>query len=239
MTIKKSQYILLCLDAEYPGNGMNPGDPDGIWGPKTGAAVLAFQKWYGVEPQDGFLGDITNNALMQAFLYGKTVTVKEADPAILNSGSTEESTEDAAAGAEQYLQADGYYHIPRGVEVQLSPHLWASEIHCQGTGCCTESKISKRIVEMFEEIREDMGVPLEIGSAGGSGYRCPTRNADPSVGGAAGSLHLNSDAVDIHYTNPSELMACVQRHLTDGEYGLYSWGCHVGVWDRGYVNRFQ
>ena len=47
-----------------------------------------------------------------------------------------------------------------------------------------------------------------------------------------------SDAVDLHYSDPTKLKAVVLRHLKDGEVGLYKWGCHVGRWDRGYVSQF-
>ena len=35
-----------------------------------------------------------------------------------------------------------------------------------------------------------------------------------------------------------EALAGVNRHITDGEIGVYSWGIHVGVWNLGFVNRF-
>ena len=153
----------------------------------------------------------------------------------------EKKAEDQAAaeggGAEKYLQADGFYHIPRGVDVQLTRNFWAHEIHCQGVGCCTESVISKRILDLAQEIRDDLGEPLSIGDAGGSGYRCQIHNAEIR-GASPKSLHTLSEAVDLHYKNPPKLKAVAKRHLTDGEIGLYDWGCHVGRWDRGCVSEF-
>ena len=124
------------------------------------------------------------------------------------------------------------------MEVQLTRNFWASEIHCQGVDCCTESVISKRIMDLAQEIRDDIGEPLSIAKAGGSGYRCPVHNAQ-TPGASKTSLHTISDAVDLHYRDPAKLKAATLRHLRDGEVGLYSWGCHVGRWDRGYVNQFS
>lgn len=225
MTIKKVQELLDYLDYSCT--------IDGIWGPETKKKLMQFQADFGIAA-DGMTGPDTYAALKHAVCYGME-SITSADQEDVNESV--DDVNDIVYGAEQYLKSDGYYHIPRGVRVRLSKNLWSDEICCQGSGCCTESKISKRIVDMFQAIRDDMGVPLEIGSAGGSGYRCPARNAD--VGGASGSLHMISEAVDIHYRYPAKLKECVLRHLTDGEVGLYSWGCHVGCWDRGYISEFN
>lgn len=176
-------------------------EEDGIWGPRSQAAL--------------------DSALL------KHGTSSSFDAVVESTFSTD---------AQQYLQADGYYHIPRGVNVQLSDHLWSHEVACQGSGCCAESVINPSMVDLFEEIRVDYGKPIEIVTAGGSGYRCPQHNAD--VGGAAGSLHLTGSAFDMH-ANVIELLPVVLRHLKDGEYGVYSDFIHVGIWHRGYVNRYQ
>lgn len=140
--------------------------------------------------------------------------------------------------AEQYLKSDGYYHIPKGVNVRLTKNFSSKEVECQGKGCCTETVISKRIMDTAQAIRDEIDEPLEIGGAGGSGYRCQKHNADPNVKGAANSLHLISDAVDLHYRNPAKLKSVALRHVKDGEVGIYSWGCHVGLWNRGVVSQF-
>lgn len=46
------------------------------------------------------------------------------------------------------------------------------------------------------------------------------------------------DALDLHCRDKNKLLAVVNRHITDGEIGVYSWGIHVGVWNLGFVNRF-
>lgn len=219
MTIEQIQSLLTYL-------GYNPGAVDGADGANTQAAVKAFQAAESLTV-DGMVGVQTEKALLDAVGNGRVY--KPPDTA--NADKT------AAVGdAAQYLRADGCYHIPRGVEVRLTKNFMASEIHCQGKGCCTESVISKRIMDLAQEIRDDLGEPLCIGTAQGSGYRCKVHNA--AVGGAWNSLHMISDAVDLHYSDPARLKAVVLRHLTDGEVGLYKWGCHVGRWDRGYVSQF-
>ena len=219
MTIKQIQSLLTYL--EY-----DPGPIDGLDGANTRDAVKAFQAAEGLTV-DGVVGVQTEKALLDAVSNGR----------VYKPPDTENADKTAAVGdAAQYLRADGCYHIPRGVEARLTKNFMASEIHCQGVGCCTESVISKRIMDLAQEIRDDLGEPLCIGTADGSGYRCKAHNA--AVGGAGNSLHMISDAVDLHYSDPAKLKAVVLRHLTDGEVGLYKWGCHVGRWNRGYVSQF-
>ena len=217
MTTKQRQNLLAYL-------GYYSGNIDGIYGQQTKAAVERFQEAFGGIVVDGLAGDETDKALRHAVAYGMPEAVADKMSAT------------AYADAEQYLQPDGCYHIPRGVDVKLSKNLWAHEIHCQGTGCCKESIISKAMVEMFQLIRDDYGDSIEIATAGGSGYRCNTHNAE--VGGAYASLHMTGNALDLHCRDKDKLLSVVNRHITDGEIGVYSWGIHVGVWNRGFVNRF-
>lgn len=220
MTTRQIQDALDLLD-------YGPIDNDGVSGPATQEAVRRFQRQEGLE-EDGIPGPLTQSQLLDAVIRQRYYEPPDTAPAVDKNPLT--------TAAAQYLQADGCYHIPRGVDVQLTKNFWAHEIHCQGVGCCTESVISKRIMDLSQEIRDDLGEPLAIGDAGGSGYRCPTHNAE--VNGAAGSLHMISDAVDLHYKNPPKLKKVALRHLKDGEIGLYDWGCHVGRWNRGYVSEF-
>lgn len=217
MTTKQRQNLLAYL-------GYYSGDIDGIYGQQTKAAVERFQEAFGGIVVDGLAGQETDKAMRHAVAYGMPEAVAD------KMSATE------SADAEQYLQSDGCYHIPRGVDVQLSKNLWAHEIHCQGNGCCKESIISKKMVEMFQLIRDDYGDSIEIAQAGGSGYRCSIHNSE--VGGAYASLHMTGNALDLHCRDKEKLLVVVNRHITDGEIGVYSWGIHVGVWNRGFVNRF-
>lgn len=219
MTIRQAQCLLEYL-------GYDPGVIDGANGPNTRDAVMAFQRAEGLAA-DGIAGANTQSKLLEAVAQGRFYAPQEPVSKPTSGGGE----------AAKYLQADGCYHIPRGVDVQLTTNFRASEIHCQGVGCCTESVISKRIMDLAQAIRDDLGEPLTIGTSGGSGYRCKTHNAATS-GASPTSLHTISEAVDLHYKDPDKLKAVVLRHLKDGEVGRYPWGCHVGCWDRGYVSQF-
>ena len=220
MTIRQIQNLLDYL-------GYDPGPIDGANGPNTEDAVRAFQAAEGLTA-DGIPGPLTEAKLLEAVAAGRMYNPPDKVPAATQTTGT--------ADAAQYLRSDGCYHIPRGVDVQLTRNFRAREIHCQGVGCCSESVISKRIMDLAQAIRDDLGEPLEIGGAGGSGYRCPAHNK--AVRGSVRSLHLLSEAVDLHYKDPAKLKAVALRHVADGEIGLYDWGIHLGCWDRGYINQF-
>ena len=190
MTTKQRQNLLAYL-------GYYSGDIDGIYGQQTKAAVERFQEDFGVIVVDGLAGDETDKAMRHAVAYGMPESVADKMSAT------------ASAAADKYLQSDGCYHIPRGVDVQLSKNLWAHEIHCQGNGCCKESIISKQMVEMFQRIRDDYGDSIEIATAGGSGYRCSIHNSE--VGGAYASLHMTGNALDLHCRDKDKLLAVVNR----------------------------
>lgn len=229
MTNEKKQCLLKYL-------GYYTGGVDNLWGPLSQKAVKDFQNAEGIEP-DGVFGDGTLAQVLDAVANGR-FKAEDNPPSEAPSQSAPATDVPATdfSDAAKYLQADGYYHIPRGVDVQLSRNLWAHEVMCQGKGCCTESVISKRMVETFQAIRDDYGEAIEIGDADGSGYRCSIHNR--AVGGAIGSLHLTGNAFDLHGKNKAKLLSIVEKHITDGEIGVYSWGIHAGVWIRGYVNRF-
>lgn len=218
MTIKQIQCLLEYL-------GYEPGAIDGANGPKTRDAVMAFQRAERLAV-DGIAGANTQAKLLDAVAQGRFYAPQEPMSKPTAGGGE----------AEKYLQADGCYHIPRGVDVQLSKNLWAHEVMCQGVGCCQESIISKRMVDTYQDIRDEYGDAIEIATAGGSGYRCDTHNRE--VGGAAGSLHKLGCAFDMHCRDKSKLLGIVERKITDGEIGVYSTFIHGGVWNRGYVNKF-
>ena len=218
MTVRQAQCLLEYL-------GYDPGVIDGANGPNTRDAVMAFQRAEGLAA-DGIAGANTQSKLLEAVAQGRFYAPQEpvSKP---TSGDGE---------AAKYLHMDGCYHIPRGVDVRLSKNLMAHEVVCQGKGCCTESIINKRMVETYQDIRDEYGDAIEIATAGGSGYRCDTHNRE--VGGAAGSLHKLGCAFDMHCRDKPKLLGIVERKITDGEIGVYSTFIHGGVWNRGYVNRF-
>ena len=206
--------------------GYGPISNDGAMGPATQEAVKKFQRAEGLA-DDGIPGPLTKAKLLDAVAAGRVYKPPGKVPA-----DKESLTTDAA----QYLRSDGCYHIPRGVDVRLSKNLMAHEVVCQGKGCCTESIISKRMVDTYQDIRDEYGDAIEIATAGGSGYRCDTHNRE--VGGAVGSLHKLGCAFDMHCRDKPKLLGIVERKITDGEIGVYSTFIHGGVWNRGYVNKF-
>lgn len=207
--------------------GYGPISNDGALGPATREAVKKFQRQEGLS-DNGIPGPLTEAKLLDAVAAGRVYKPPDKVP----EASQTAGTDDAA----KYLKSDGCYHIPRGVDVRLSKNLMAHEVVCQGKGCCTESIISKRMVETYQDIRDEYGDAIEIATAGGSGYRCDKHNRE--VDGAAGSLHKLGCAFDMHCRNKPKLLGIVERKITDGEIGVYSTFIHGGVWNRGYVNRF-
>lgn len=214
MTIQQIQNLLQYL-------GYYNLDVDGIWGQGSEQATRDFQKAEGLNV-DGDPGKLTQAALIDAVAHGRF--------------KVQDKPSDCAEGASRYLHPDGYYHIPRGVNVQLSKNLWSNEVMCCGKGCCKESVISKRMVETFQAIRDEYGAAISITTQGGSGFRCPFHNA--YVSGSRTSLHLTGDAFDLHAADKNRLLAVCEKIITDGEIGIYSWGVHAGVWNKGFVNRF-
>lgn len=206
MTVKQKQCLLTYL-------GYEPGEIDGLDGPKTRAAMQSFVADYGSEE------------LLLAAVAGTAAKIKQKD---VDPQSYSE--------AEQYLGADGYYRIPKNVNVRLTKNFFSDEFDCQGGICCSVTVIYKPALLVWQAIRDEIGEPLAVGSAGGSGYRCSFHNRE--VSGAANSLHLTGAAADLHYKNPAKLKAVALKYVKDGEVGLYSWGCHVGLWNRGYVSQF-
>lgn len=221
MTTRQIQNLLDYL-------GYDPGPIDGANGPSTEDAVRAFQTAEGLAV-DGIAGEQTQARLREAVFQGREYKPPDKAPAASQTTGT--------ADASKYLQSDGCYHIPRGVDVRLSKNLMAHEVVCQGVGCCQESIINKRMVETYQDIRDEYGEAIEIATAGGSGYRCDTHNRE--VGGASGSLHKVGCAFDMHCRDKAKLLRIVERHITDGEIGVYATFIHVGVWNRGFVNRFN
>ena len=67
-------------------------------------------------------------------------------------------------------------------------HFKVSEFACKH---CGDNKIDQRVINMAEEIRQKLGVPVRINS----GYRCETHNKN--VGGVKGSKHTKGLAADL------------------------------------------
>lgn len=205
MTTYQQQLLLAYL-------GFSPGPLDGVDGVKTNAARKSFERAFGVPAGD---------ANLQAAVAGAIAPIPKAEVA---TGKV--SSDDLAA----CLHSDGFYHIPKGANIQLSEHYRSREFDCQ---CkrpgCTVTIIHPTLVDACETMRVDLSRPVTITDGGGSGYRCPAHNAE--VGGAANSLHTMGLAADLHCpgSTPDEMAALAEARANYGEVGKYNWGIHLGV----------
>lgn len=80
----------------------------------------------------------------------------------------------------------------KGVKVQLSENFKSTEFDCNGKGCCTETPIDLKLVEVLQNIRDHFGVSVNLNC----GYRCSEHNAKVS-GASKNSQHMKGIAADI------------------------------------------
>lgn len=80
----------------------------------------------------------------------------------------------------------------RGSAEQLAPNFRAREFDCNGNGCCNETKIDEKLVEILQKIRDHFGKPVVI-----TAYRCPVWNAKVA-NAASRSYHMYGQAADLH-----------------------------------------
>ncbi len=194
MTVKQIQHLLAYLNY--------PVEPDGIYGPQTKAAALAFQKAYGGIAQDGDpRGPETQNALLDAVFQGK---------------ARYDAQEDTEAEKDQpYDYWDEIQFFTRG-EFACT----CNGRYCSGFPVEPDAKL----VQTLDAIRRHFGKPISPNSA----IRCPQRNAQ--VGGAANSQHMYGRACDFSIAGekPGDIAAYAQSLLPDtGGIGIYPWGVHI------------
>lgn len=79
----------------------------------------------------------------------------------------------------------------KGAKTRLSENFRLEEFHCKGSGCCTETLLDEKLVQLLQKLREKLGKPVDINS----GYRCRRHNL--AVGGVAASNHTKGKAADI------------------------------------------
>lgn len=193
---------------------------DGIDGPKTQAAREAFRRDYGCGAE-GLIGA----------LAGMVPKVEPGSTSSFDQLVEETLAEDPAPELRQYLRDDGYYHIPKGIDIPVSEHFRSHELDCRcNRASCKETIVHPKLLEGMEYIRNRTGGrAITITDSGGSGYRCPAHNAE-TPGAAANSLHRYGLAADLHCNglSPSQL-AAIAEQLNPGEIGRYSWGIHFGA----------
>lgn len=188
MTIRQIQALLDYL-------GYNPGVVDGDNGPKTTAAIKAFQAAEALVV-DGVPGVQTQAALKGAVANDKFAT-------------------------DQSMPASGQ---PPNAEGPAVPGFWAdiryfsreAEFVCQcGGKYCSgfPAEPEEKLVRLAERVREHFGQPITVSS----GVRCATHNAN--VGGVANSRHLSGKAVDFRVQGVSgaTVLAYCQGLVNAGE----------------------
>lgn len=107
----------------------------------------------------------------------------------------------------------------------LSKHFSENEFWCQGedqgTCSCGHSLyVDQRLIDLLEQLRSNIGGPLEISS----GYRCRVHNK--AIGGASSSQHCDGTAADVicpDHLSTGEFLWYVSQLPFDG----------IGVYDRG------
>lgn len=177
MTVKQRQLLLTYL-------GYDPGTIDGADGPKTRAAVKAFQQDFGGLTVDGVAGAATEKALRHAVAYGM--------PEKKQTTVTEDST-----ATKTGTFWDGIKYFKRS----------EFECKCEGKYCNGYPvEMQEKVVKAADKVRAHFGKPVTVSS----GIRCTKHNA--AVGGVSDSRHLHGKAIDFSVSgfSASMVLAYVQ-----------------------------
>lgn len=172
MTIKQQQLLLAYL-------GYDPGTIDGVTGPKTKAAVKAFQQDFGGLTVDGVAGTATQKALRHAVAYG--IPEKKQ--------TTDDKDSSATSGTGTFWDNIKYFK--------------RSEFKCQcGGKYCNGYPVEMqgKVVKAADKVRAHFGKPVTVSS----GIRCTKHNAE--VGGVSNSRHLQGKAIDLNVSGFSAAM---------------------------------
>ena len=162
MTVKQIQCLLAYL-------GYDPGDIDGADGPKTRAAVKAFQQAEGLEP-DGIAGPQTQARLREA-VFQDRVYVPDGD-----SGGGYGKQEDKTGTFWDNIQ---YFK-------RSDPYIGCSCGQCGGFPV----EPSEKLMRLADAVRAAAGRPMVPTST----VRCRAHNK--AVGGVENSRHLLGKAMD-------------------------------------------
>lgn len=194
MTYTDAQHLLCVLMKDHPLQC------DGIWGPKSKAAMAEFQKRFGISA-DGMLTVESGKALRHAVAYWY------------------DEVEELAKETNDDIWAESEFFTREEFRCQCGGK------YCNGFPVEPEGEL----LRVCNEIRRRLGVPVTIVDNGGSGVRCPQHNAavggvanSNHLYGKAADLHSEK--------SPEEMYRVADEVLGNtGELGLYNWGIHVGV----------
>lgn len=112
----------------------------------------------------------------------------------------------------------------RSDKVQLSKNFRLDEFKCK-CGKCDPILLDEKLVELLQKIRDHFGKSVNVNS----GYRCPSHNASPKVGGNPVSHHMKGMAADIRVegVTPAEV-AKYAESIGIQRIGLYDTFVHIG-----------
>lgn len=210
MTIKQKQWQLYYL-------GYYGGQIDGIWGAKSKAATVSFQKDNGLDA-DGIFGPLTIAKSKEVITaIQKAIT----DGKLAIDGLAGRETKDATVQwqAEHDLTPDGIAGVKTRAKIQGVAEdvgWWADiryfvpkEFACKCGRYCDgyPAQMQRSVVELADRARTELkGVGFVS-----SGLRCPRHNAN--VGGVSNSRHLNGKAIDLRIEGKSakQTLAWVQK----------------------------
>ena len=203
MTNKQRQHLLAYL-------GYYEMNVDGDWGSGSREACKAFQRDRNLTP-DGYGGPDTDKAMRYA-VYNGLEKPEPVDDVPDNNVGDKTTTTVTFWDKSEFFDRDEFRCQCKGK-------------YCNGFPVEPEEKL----VQVCNEIRRRLGVPVSIVDSGGSGVRCTRHNA--AVGGVGNSNHLYGRAADLHSSKSPQEMARVAEEVmgNTGEIGIYSWGIHVGV----------
>ena len=110
----------------------------------------------------------------------------------------------------------------KGSGTKLAENFRAREFDCQGTGCCSETPIDRKLVTYLQQIRTHFGKPVYL-----TAYRCKTHNAR-TPNASPHSRHLYGQAADFHIDGISPLeIAQYAESIGIKGIGLYDTFVHI------------
>ena len=110
----------------------------------------------------------------------------------------------------------------KGSIVKIAANFRAREFDCQGTGCCSETRIDEQLVQYLQRIRNHFGKPVYL-----TAYRCKTHNSS-TPNASANSRHVYGQAADFHIdgVEPAEIAKYAESIGVKG-IGLYDTFVHI------------
>ena len=108
----------------------------------------------------------------------------------------------------------------KGKAVKLSKNFKSNEFDCHGKGCCSETPIDEKLIEILQKVREHFGVSVKVNS----GYRCQVHNSRVS-GASKTSYHMKGMAADIvvRGIHPVRVARYIESLGVSGRVGCYTY----------------